>query len=235
MRRYGMTIDEATREWVNEFDAIYTDMLKEMVDLGFVRWSEVTTPFVGNRVYVYWMPDGSYATEHGGTIENFLPEADVYLVNLDDGTAIEIQRDDFMIERDSTFPMWSAMWQFHDPCDTYWLEECDGIRIMSECGFRVYDFDEYGYFFGINGCGFDFYSAFWIPLYKARGLEWHDPATESWSFVMRENRRADLLPHVVEALYGYIGNVEETREALKSVGLNDDELDFLGYGVIDDE
>lgn len=235
MRQYGKTIDEAAREWVNEFDAVQTDMLKEMADLGFEKWSEVTTPRVGDRVYVYWMPDGSSATEHGGTIENFLPEADVYLVNLDDCTAIEIEREDFEIERDCRFPMWSAMWQFHDPCDTYWLEECDGIRIMSECGFRVYDFDEYGYFFGIDGCGYDFYSKHWIPLYKARGLEWHDPATKSGSYVMSEYRRADLLPKVVDTLYMYIGNVEETREALKSAGFRENELEFLGYAVINDE
>ena len=45
---------------------------------------------------------------------------------------------------------------------------------MSECGFRIYYSEKYGYFFGIDGAGYDFYEAHWIPLYKARGLKWHE-------------------------------------------------------------
>jgi hypothetical protein len=70
------------------------------------------------------------------------------------------------------------MWSFGDSADDYWLEEMDGIRIMSECGVRIFESEEFGYFFGIDGAGYDFYEASWIPLYKARGLQWHDPATE---------------------------------------------------------
>ena len=71
-------------------------------------------------------------------------------------------------------PMWGTLWQFGDSADDWWLEEGDGIRIMSECGFRIYEHEEFGYFFGIDGAGYDFYEAHWIPLYKARGLHWHD-------------------------------------------------------------
>ena len=49
---------------------------------------------------------------------------------------------------------------------------------MSDCGFRVYQHEEWGFFFGIDGAGYDFYSEHWIPLYKRRGLQWHDPAAE---------------------------------------------------------
>lgn len=27
---------------------------------------------------------------------------------------------------------------------------------------------------GIDGAGYDFYEAHWIPLYEARGLHWHE-------------------------------------------------------------
>lgn len=50
--------------------------------------------------------------------------------------------------------------------------------MMSDCGFRVYQHEEWGFFFGIDGAGYDFYSEHWIPLYKRRGLRWHDPAAE---------------------------------------------------------
>lgn len=45
---------------------------------------------------------------------------------------------------------------------------------MADCGFRIYESDDFGgYIFGIDGAGYDFYDAHWIPLYKARGLRWH--------------------------------------------------------------
>ena len=49
---------------------------------------------------------------------------------------------------------------------------------MSRCGFRIYESEEFGYFFGIDGAGYSFYDEHWVPLYRARGLHWHDPATE---------------------------------------------------------
>lgn len=86
--------------------------------------------------------------------------------------------DEVEIERLELLPMWGTMWSFGDSADDWWLEEDDGIEIMSECGFRIYESDEFGYFFGIDGAGYSFYDAHWIPLYKARGLQWHDPVAE---------------------------------------------------------
>lgn len=70
-------------------------------------------------------------------------------------------------------PMWGTLWGFSDPTDIWWLEENGGIAIMSKLGFRIYYHEEWGYFFGIDGAGYDFYEAHWIPLYIARGLHWH--------------------------------------------------------------
>ena len=44
---------------------------------------------------------------------------------------------------------------------------------MANCGFRIYEIDE-GIIFGIDGAGYSFYDEDWIPLYKARGLQWHE-------------------------------------------------------------
>ena len=71
-------------------------------------------------------------------------------------------------------PMWGTMWSFHDWVDRYWIEEMDGVEVMSELGFRIYFNEDFGYFFGIDGAGYDFYEAHWIPLYRIRGLQWHD-------------------------------------------------------------
>ena len=49
---------------------------------------------------------------------------------------------------------------------------------MSNLGFRIYYNEDWGYFFGIDGAGYDFYTEHWIPLYKARGLHWHKEEEE---------------------------------------------------------
>ncbi len=71
-------------------------------------------------------------------------------------------------------PMWGTMWSFGDSADDYWLEEEDGLELMAECGFRIYEQEDFGYLFGIDGAGYSFMDEHWIPLYKARGLRWHD-------------------------------------------------------------
>lgn len=129
-------------------------------------------------VYVYDIPDELDTLEHGGTIDSYDKKNGAYIVELYDGKKLSCSRNDFEIETeyDDMLPIWGTMWSFDDGIDDWWLEEEDGIEIMSECGFRIYESDEFGYFFGIDGAGYNFYEAHWIPLYKARGLQWHDSA-----------------------------------------------------------
>ena len=54
----------------------------------------------------------------------------------------------------------------------------ENIDDVEACGFLVYDSDETGILLGVDGCGYDFYSSHWIPLYKKRGLWWHDKEKE---------------------------------------------------------
>lgn len=75
-------------------------------------------------------------------------------------------------EYDDFFPMWSTMWSFDCSIDEDWARE--NIETMQECGFRVYENDDFGIIFGIDGAGYSFYEAHWIPLYNARGLKWHN-------------------------------------------------------------
>jgi len=72
---------------------------------------------------------------------------------------------------DSVFPMWGTMWSFGRTWENDWIEK--NLQEMADCGFRIYEQEDYGYIFGIDGMGYDFYEAHWIPLYKARGLKWH--------------------------------------------------------------
>ena len=75
-------------------------------------------------------------------------------------------------EYDDFLPMWGTVWTFDEWIDEEWARR--NINVLQECGFRVYDNEDLGLFFGIDGAGYDFYKAHWIPLYEARGLQWHN-------------------------------------------------------------
>ena len=164
-----MTIREATSEWVDRFDAVQTDMLRKLYGYDPDEWREVTTPSVGENVYVYGRGAGEISA-----VKSYLDGETEYEIELDDtGDVICVSADEFEVENDTVFPMWGTMWQFSDSADEWWMEH-GGIEALSRCGFRVYESDEFGYFFGIDGCGYDFKNAHFIPLYKERGLRWHD-------------------------------------------------------------
>ena len=178
-----MTIREATEEWVREMNAIPQGMIEKLMNIGNDDIYEVTEPVVGDRVYCY-----QPLSEHCGVIEDIYEDGQ-YHIQLDNDSWTDAERDDFEVERDGGLPMWGTMWTFGDSSDDWWLEEGDGIKLMSECGFRVYESEDFGFIFGIDGAGYDFYESHWIPLYKARGLRWHDPAAEAAEFMVNEGRK----------------------------------------------
>lgn len=175
----GMTINEATHEWVREFNALPRSMIELLMQTDPNSWTEITEPCVGDRVYV---EDGEHDGEEGEITKcKYDGESDLYLVEFDDeslGDAV-LCKDEFdVICESESLPMWGTIWSFGNSIDDHWLEDEDNLRLMSQCGFRIYEHEEWGFFFGVDGAGYDFYDAHWIPLYKARGLHWHDNAAE---------------------------------------------------------
>lgn len=170
MIKPGMTISEAAHAWVGEMNAFPYSMIKTLIAADPDSWTEVTMPAVGNRVYVYDRQSEGEITEAFANGK--------YRVDVDRGGDFTVSADEFELVQDTTLPMWGTLWSFGDSCDDWWLSDDGGIKKMSECGFRIYEHEEWGYFFGIDGAGYDFYEAHWIPLYKVRGLQWHDPKLE---------------------------------------------------------
>ena len=239
-----MTIREAAEAWVHEMNAFPYDMIEKLMSADIESWHEVTTPSVGDRVYVYGKGSGTIsaarATEDGTVFDIEMDESlleTVYGDEFDDGIKgreIEAPADEVEVEYDSMLPMWGTLWSFGDGADDYWLEEMGGIDLMSQCGFRIYESEDFGYIFGIDGAGYDFYESHWVPLYKARGLQWHDPMTESGSFVMKEWRKADLYEGLLGYLSEMISDQSELVSVLKKIGFSDQEIAFEGLEVIGD-
>lgn len=170
------TIKDAASAWVESFNAIQRSMIAALMDYSIEAWNEVTTPTLGDRIYIF---SGDYADGYGKITEVSFDDDDTsFGIELDSGTKIRISSDEFEVERDSYLPMWGTLWSFGDSVDDYWLEELNGIKLMSECGFRIFEHDEWGYFFGIDGAGYSFLEKHFIPLYEARNLHWHNPKTE---------------------------------------------------------
>ena len=161
MLRDGLTIREAAEAWVREMNAIPQGVIAKLMHDNPGEVQELTAPAIGDRVYVYNLPDGCEEYKPYGEITNRLDVTDVYLIELDDGNTVEVTEGDFEVERYDELPMWGTMWTFGDSADDYWLEELGGIRAMSECGFRVYENEDLGYVFGIDGAGYDFYESHW--------------------------------------------------------------------------
>lgn len=168
MIREIKTIKEAAHEWVKEFSAIPMSIIeKAYCGENIDCISEITPPAIYNKVSVF---------ENGNIkMGEIIGRSDDgrYIIQLDNGVEITKKQDDFEVERDSFLPMWWTMWMFGDTCDDYWLKDEENRQIMADCGFRIYEIEE-GFIFGIDGAGYDFYDAHWIPLYKARGLQWHE-------------------------------------------------------------
>lgn len=160
------TINDAAHAWVAEFNAIPMAIIDKLLEANSEELHEITPPSVGDRVFVFNSP----ADEDTGEIIEH--NENIYTIKLDDGTTCDLEAGDFEVQHDEVLPMWGTMWAFGDSIDNWWLED-GGLQIMADCGFRIYEQEDYDYIFGIDGAGYSFYDEHWIPLYKARGLKWH--------------------------------------------------------------
>lgn len=179
------TKKDAAYAWVQEFNAIPQSVIEKLnkVDIeengeGVV---EVTPPTVGDRVSL-WDSDYSGEGEIVGIEFHDDDETEYIIVpDVDTSTKIYVYENCFDVIRDDFLPMWGTMWQFNDSCDNWWLE--NHLQEMADCGFRIYEQEDFEYVFGIDGCGYDFYESHWIPLYEKRGFHWDDETVKE----MEEN------------------------------------------------
>ena len=158
-----MNIRQAAQKWVNGFNAFPRDMILKLMKAEPETWHEITVPGMGDRVYIY--SESAYGQIYA-RLEKFR-------VELDGGKKVLAEKKDVELAYYDVLPAWGTMWSFGESIDNFWMAEQDGIELMSDCGFRIYESDDFGYFFGIDGTGYDFYEQHWIPLYNARGLKWH--------------------------------------------------------------
>lgn len=168
------TIREATEAWVNTFNAIPQAIVEKLTKDNFEEVREITPPAIGDNVYICEGDfDGQYGEISGHDSDD---EGTFYAVDLigeNEGKGIHLRESDFEVQRDDFLPIWGTLWALSEPCDNWWLETKEGLQAMADCGFRIYEQEDWQYIFGIDGAGYNFMSEHFIPLYKARGLHWH--------------------------------------------------------------
>ena len=215
-----MTKREAAEKWIGEFNAIPHGMIEKLWKADIDDMHEVTKPRVGD--YVFHHP-----SQESGEIAEVHADSEEYEIRI----GKEIVRstlDDFSVEQDSMLPMWGTLWSFGTRMDDYWLEEKDGIQLMSNCGFRIYEHEEFGYFFGIDGAGYDFYEAHWIPLYEARGLQWHDKNIEAKVEMANYQKMGQLFPDILHGDFRSLHlETEDGRTPLSVEWLDDNRLAIM--------
>ena len=176
MENKKVTILEATQQWVGEFNAISQSVVSRLMDYEMENWGELTKATVGDSVYVYCngLNLETEELEHISGIFEIVSvnEEDETYTILVDGEEYDVICYEVDVQRNSLLPMWGTMWTFGSGLDEDWVRH--NLQTVSDLGFRIYqDYETDDIYIGIDGCGYDFYEAHWIPLYKARGLQWH--------------------------------------------------------------
>lgn len=164
---------EAVRRWVGEFNAVNLSLIERVMKAeGYDSFTELTkasdvgevgiSETYGEEVEVVWIDHN----EGTMTIRPTNNEEELGVVDIGDVS----------FNGDELLPMWGWMWTLEN-IDEEWVRE--NLYKVSECGFRVYEDNETGdIYLGIDGAGYDFYEQHWLPLYEARGLQWHDDEEE---------------------------------------------------------
>ena len=165
------TIKEACQLWVErDMNQVPTSVVEKLMRVSdYSDITEITPPAEYDHISIF---SGDYAGEDGEIVR--CVGDDEYIVELDSSKypdPVTVFEDEFEVQRDDGLPMWGTMWEFKDVCDEQWLE--NNLQAVANCGFRIYESEDYGYLIGIDGAGYDFYEAHFCPLYKTRGLHWH--------------------------------------------------------------
>lgn len=168
-----LTLRAATQEWIAQFDHVPASIIEKMAEADeYMRCydSDTLRLVAGPRTECNWCN----ATYEGRQTLKQLHEAQ------EQGQGepcpfCDGNLGDSWVYGDpvNAFPCgWSTLFAPRDACDKEWtLEHADEVGNL---GLFVFESEDFGYLLGIDGAGFDFYEALWVPLYQARGLQWHE-------------------------------------------------------------
>ena len=154
---------EAVERMVNqEFNAIPLTLIEKAYP-EIDGWHNITP-----------LLDGDYVIYEGEEVEIIekLGDDNSYIIEDIEGGRFTVNSYEVDCENLSIFPMWGTVWQSVG-LQSEWIGR--NLDTVADCGFEIYEADDLdGYILGVDGAGYDFYEAHWVPLYEAQNLKWHD-------------------------------------------------------------
>lgn len=159
---------EACSDWFNStFKEVDADMIESPESDRYLKCRDL--PEEGSTISQY----SEYGQEErfSFTVNAIDVAREIVIAEDDSGEVLEMPFDE-LSSLDGR-PIWNAMWVI-DGEPSY--EEIQGFN---ECGISVYEDDDGDWYFGIDGCGYDFYDAHWIKLYRKYGICWHS-TEDTW-------------------------------------------------------
>lgn len=173
------TKNEAVQSMVKEFNAIKYSLIEKAFPYG--EGLEEITPTIAETGDSVEYNGDEYDLNDTYGLKVVDINGEKLTLELCDGDDIEsygetivVDRDDCEIEekyRDGYLPMWGWMWTL-DSCTEHWIRH--NLEKTADMGFRIYEDEDGDIYIGIDGAGYDFYAAHWMPLYDAMGLQWHN-------------------------------------------------------------
>lgn len=168
-----MNIEEATKKWVDEFSFVSQTLVQNAVGENYEDWIDLTRNIisVGDTVY--------YDGEDWEVLE---VKEDRLVLEPMDMNLDNVEVDEWEVEPEDDyysglFPMWGTLFNPKEKLDEDWI--VNNLKKVKECGLRAFEYYPTGdIFLGVDGAGYNFYDNHWIPLYKARGLHWHEVEEE---------------------------------------------------------
>lgn len=170
------TIREATEEWICKWDFIQSRLIQDAIREKEWVWHELTPLKVGNPVYFSNGTNLKGETYDGyGEIEKINEEKVIIRIS-DTDDKVVADKDSVEVEGRNWFPIWDILFHPKERSEEEWINE--NLQKVADCGFRIFEHEDYGIYLGIDGAYYDFYEEHWIPLYKAKGMQWHDEKME---------------------------------------------------------
>lgn len=176
----NLTKKEAVQKMVGEFNTIKSSLIEKAYPY-YDGFDEITPKHIEEGTLVEY--NGfDFELKQCYDLEVIIVDDDMLTLKLTDeedveehGEEIEVERSECDWEDDSYRDGWLPMWGWLWTVDSYtesWIR--NNLERASDIGFRIYEDEEGDIYIGIDGAGYDFYSAHWEPLYDAMGLKWHN-------------------------------------------------------------
>ena len=171
---------KATRDWVEQFSNIPQQILNDLLESGNKEYDEIYNPLYSvtcqmiNDCGSCKQADNTTPAEYTELYED---DEEMYedckdsYTHWPDKPMPQCDAEDERRNEDA-IPIWGTLFQ-PQSYDRKWFRN-NAQTIYEETGVLVYDNEYYDIMLGINSAGHCFYQSYWIPLYKLRGLKWHE-------------------------------------------------------------